>query len=150
MKVQTPGYMTVPKVKVKVENIDANSDDEADEDEDDNENNDDRSDEKNQAKRIYTHSLKVLKFKLYFEDFFPTDDDRSALVYDCWMAGAKATKGVNKDNDALKRMLYHFKYDKKVRKLPAIPQPPAVNSCLVGEKNQQHTGQFCLQVRQLP
>ena len=73
-----------------------------------------RNSEKGLAERIYDRSLKILKFKLYFEDFFPTDDDRGALVYDCWMAGAKVTKGADRDHATLEWMLYHFGYDKTV------------------------------------
>ena len=129
MKARTPGYITAPKVKVKVENVGTDSDNEGNEEDDDDDGDgeddgdNDRSDEKNQAKRIYKHSLKVLKFKLYFEDFFPTDDDRGARVYDCWMAGAEATKGLDKDHTALKWMLYRFKYDKQV-----CEPPPSYNS----------------------
>ena len=57
-------------------------------------------------------------------DIFPTDDDRGALVYDCWMAGAKATKVANtRDNTALEQMFYHFGYDKTVREphRPTLP-----------------------------
>jgi len=106
--------MATPDIKVKVENVDTDSDNGDDEDEDQEDDND-RNDETSQAKRVYGHALKVLRFKLYFEDFFPADDDRGALVYDCWMAGAKTTRGLDGDRAALKRMLYHYKYDKKVR-----------------------------------
>ena len=91
-----------------------NGDDEEEDQEDDN----DRNDEKSQAKRVYHGALKVLRFRLYFKDFFPADDDRGVLVYDCWMAGAKTTRGLNGDRAALKRMLYQYKYDKKVRTPP--------------------------------
>jgi len=99
---------------VKVEAVDTDSDNGDDED-DDQEEDTDRNDEESQAKRVYDRALKVLRFKLYFEDFFPADDDKGALVYDCWMAGAKTTRGLNGDRAALKWMLYHYKYDKQVR-----------------------------------
>ena len=102
-----------------MENVDSGGDDEGDEDEDE-EDHDDRNDEKSQAACVYKHALKVLKFKLYFEDFFPTDDDKGALVYDCWMAGARVTKGLSADPGTLKWMLYHFKHDKTVR-TPLVP-----------------------------
>jgi hypothetical protein len=105
--------MAVPNVQVKLEQADADSDNEDDEDDDENDGGD-RSDEKSQAKRIHKHAMKILKFKLYFEDLFPTDDDRGMLVYNCWMAGAKVTSGLDEDRTTIKWMFYHFKYDKKV------------------------------------
>jgi hypothetical protein len=103
--------------KVKREKINADDDDESgngDGDDEGDETEFDQSDEKGQAKRVYKHALRILKFKLYFEDFFPTDDDRASLTYDCWMAGAKATKGLDADHATSERMLYLFGYDKKV------------------------------------
>ena len=122
MRTHASGHATTLGIKVKVEKAKACSRDEGDEDdEEDNEGNannnggDGQSDEKQLAKRVYKNSFKILKFKMYFEDFFPADDDRDALVFDCWMAGAKVTSGLTKDHGALKRMLYRHKYDKKVR-----------------------------------
>ena len=96
-----------------MEDVDTDGDNGDDED-DDQEEDTDRNDEESQAKRIYNRALKVLRFKLYFEDFFPADDDKGTLVYDCWMAGAKTTRGLDGDRAAIKRMLYHYKYDKQV------------------------------------
>lgn len=133
-KAPAPSFTTV---RVKAEGVGPGSNDGSDKDNshkvDDNDDNGgdvsgndgdrSRNSEKSQAERIYDRSLKILKFKLYFEDFFPTDDDRSALVYDCWMAGAKVTKGVNSDHATLEWMFYHFGYDKMVGK-PPLPSPP--------------------------
>jgi len=94
-KIQTSQNKRAPDIKVKVEDTNVDGDDKGNEDDDDgdddDDDNDDWSDEKGQAKCVYKHSLKILKFKLYFEDFFPTNDDRGTLVYNCWMAGAKVT-----------------------------------------------------------
>ena len=113
-------------VQVKKEKIDAGNNGESDDGDGngDDENNLDQSDEKGQAERVYKHAMKILKFKMYFEDFFPTDDDRASLTYDCWMAGAKVTKGFDADHATTKWMLYHFKYDKTVRNpCPTVLRP---------------------------
>ena len=111
---RTPKYTTGHGlgIKVKLEKTDADSDDE---DDDDDNGDNDRSDEKSRAKRVYKHALKILKLKLYFEDFFPSDDNRASLVYDCWMAGAKVTKGLDEDHETLDWMLHNFEFNKKVR-----------------------------------
>lgn len=119
-KVQTEKHVAIPNVKVKVERGDTDDGDEGDKDHD---GGDDRNHERDQAKRVYENSVRFLKFKLYFEDFFPTDDDRGALIYDCWMDGANVTKGLTDDCVVLERMLYRFKYDKKARVPPLSLYP---------------------------
>ena len=136
-KARNLGYTAT---KVKMEKASADYDNESNEDDDgendagDDEDGDDQGDEKRQAARIYKRSLKVLKFKLYFEDFFPTDDDRSAFIYDCWATGAKTTKGINGDRANFKTMLYDFKYDKKVRKSARPNSPPPADLDVVREE----------------
>jgi hypothetical protein len=107
------------KVKVKTEKVGPESDIDGDDDGGDTGSEDDRGGKtlglKSQANRIFRHAHKMLKYRLYFEDFFPIDDDRAALIYECWMAGAKVTSGVDEDKATLESMLYRLGQDKKVR-----------------------------------
>ena len=106
-------------VKVKIEKTD---DDTVDEDEDEDENEDGghnagHDDPTRTAERIYKKALKILKFKLYFENFFPTDDDKTDLPSSCWAAAIASIGEINGGPAAVRRMLHDYEYDEMVRAL---------------------------------
>lgn len=82
-----------------------------------------------QGKRIYERAYTRLKYMLYFVDFFPTDEDRAALVYECWMTSASMTTGVSDNKAYLEQLLYRFEYDKKVRPSPTHHHLPLPERC---------------------
>ena len=100
-----------------MENADNNS---ADEDKDEDENEDggrgaDRGGSaKVVAKRIYKKALKILKRKLYFEIFFPTDTEKDGLPYSCWTSAVASMDHVDGGSTAACRMFYTFRYDNMV------------------------------------
>jgi len=112
-------------VKVKVEKA---NDDDADEDEDEDEDgghNAGHDDATRTAAMIYKKALKILKFKLYFENFFPTDDEKIDLPSTCWAAAIASIGEINGGPAAARRMLHDFEYDEMVRVLTGISVPPS-------------------------
>ena len=113
-------------VKVKVEKTD---DDAADEDEDECEEEDrghnaGHDDATRTAERIYKKALKILKFKLYFENFFPTDDEKIELPSSCWAAAVASIGEIDCGPAAARRMLHDFGYEDTVRVLASTSFVP--------------------------
>lgn len=75
------------------------------------------------AKRIYKKALKILKQKLYFENFFPTDAEKDGLPYSCWTSAVESMGRVDGGSTAARRMFYTFGYDDVVRVFTSGPVP---------------------------
>ena len=102
-------------VKVKVEKP---SDDESDGDDDEDDGGPRIGQDNTRAgKRIYKKALKILKLKLYFENFFPSDTEKDSLPYDCWSAAVASMGEIDGGPAAAKRLFYDVGYDKKARAL---------------------------------
>ena len=127
----------MPMVKVKVEKT---SNDATEEDEDDGEDEDGghkigHSKPARTAERIYKKALKILKFKLYFENFFPTDDDKIGLPSSCWAAAIASIGEIDGGPAAARSMFHDFGYEDMVCALTSssvppflIPRPPTLSS----------------------
>ena len=106
-------------VKVKMEK----PSDETGEDDDDEDKSEgdgashDESDATRTAEEIYKKALRALKFKLYFENFFPTDTEKDSLPYSCWVSAAASISEVDSESAAVHKMFYNHGYDDKVRAL---------------------------------
>jgi len=72
------------------------------------------------AKRIYKKALKILKFKMYFENFFPTDTEKDSLPYSCWNSAVASIGEINGGPAAAREMFYDAGYEKKVRTSPTV------------------------------
>ena len=113
-------------VKVKVEKVSDNS---SDDDEDNDEDNDTgaghgtgHGDAARTARAIYKKAYKILKLKLYFENFFPADEEKDSLPQDCWTSAVASIAGkIDGGPAATERMFHDFGYDKQVRALPGVP-----------------------------
>jgi len=110
-----------PMVKVKVEAVsDASSDEDEEEDGGHGTGHDDAT---RTAKRIYKKALKILKFKLYFENFFPIDTEKDSLPYSCWTSAVASIGEIAGGSAAAQGMFYGGGYDKKVCTLTSGPPP---------------------------
>jgi hypothetical protein len=112
-----------PMVKVKIEKAGGDS---ADEDEDEGEDGGhhdgaSHNDTTRMAKMIYKKALKILKLKLYFENFFPTDAEKDGLPYSCWTSAVASIDEIDNGSAAARRMFYDFGYDDMVRTLTSGP-----------------------------
>jgi hypothetical protein len=102
-------------VGVKIDDND-NDDGSVGGDEDDNEGGDGKgSSAGGTAKRIYKKALKILKLKLYFENFFPTDAEKDALPFSCWMSAVTSMGEIDGGTAAALKLFYRFGYGDKVR-----------------------------------
>ena len=68
---------------------------------------------------IYRKVLRVLKFKLYFKNFFPTEDEKENLPYVCWTSAAESIGEIDGGPAAVRRMFHSFGYGDLVR-IPAV------------------------------
>lgn len=102
-------------MKIEKANNNGTNDDE-DEDGDENGDRDARhGDAARLAKGVYKKALKTLKFKLYFENFFPTDVEKDGLPYSCWSSAVASFGEIDGGSAAVCRMFYDFGYDDMVR-----------------------------------
>jgi len=98
----------------------ADDNDSADKDEGEDEDEDrghgsNRTDTVRVAKKIYKKALKVLKFKLYFENIFPTDVEKDSLAYSCWTSAVVSTGQIDGGSAAARKMFHDFGYEDTVR-----------------------------------
>ena len=75
------------------------------------------------AKRIYKKALKILKRKLYFENFFPIDAEKDSLPYSCWISAVASMGQIDGGSATAHRMFYTFGYDDVVRTFTGGPFP---------------------------
>lgn len=107
-----PRTKATTTVNVKKE---AANDLDIDEDEGEDEDAEDGPHDGGDARRIYKKALKILKLKMYFENFFPTDAEKDALPFTCWMAAVESIGQVNGGPAAARNMFYTSKYGDTVR-----------------------------------
>ena len=94
-------------VKVKTEKANDGADEDEDEAEDEDGDDDARhGNAARLAKRIYKKALKILKLKLYFENFFPTDVEKDSLPYSCWTTAVASSGEIDGGSAAACRMFY--------------------------------------------
>jgi hypothetical protein len=101
--------------KEKANNNATNEDEGEDEDEDGGRDAHHGSHAARVAKGIYKKALKTLKFKLYFENFFPTDEEKDGLPYSCWISAIESSGEIEGGSVAAHKMFYDFGYDDTVR-----------------------------------
>ena len=65
------------------------------------------------AARIYKKALKILKLKLYFENFFPVDTKKDGLPLSCWTSTVASIGGIDGGPAAARKMFYELKYGEK-------------------------------------
>jgi len=75
--------------------------------------------------RIYKKAYKILKLKLYFENFFPADDKKDSLPYGCWISAVASIGKIDGGPAVAQSMFYDYEYDKKVRVPTSHPIPQA-------------------------
>jgi hypothetical protein len=117
-------------VKVKMEKAGGDS---ADEDKDEGEDGGhgaSQDDTTRMAKMIYKKALKILKLKLYFENFFLTDAEKDGLPYSCWTSAVASINEIDNGSAAARRMFYDFGYDDMVRTLTSGPTLNINTRCL--------------------
>ena len=107
-KIKATGVVNVKKEKVDDPDIDEDKDEDGDDESEDDPGHD------GIAKRIYHKALKMLKFKLYFENFFPTDTEKDALPYSCWVSAVESIDQVDGGSAAACKMFYGTKYGRRV------------------------------------
>lgn len=109
------GVRPTPAIKVKMEKVDDGSADKDEDNDNDGGRSAGREGSARVAERIYKKALKILKRKLYFENFFPTDAEKDSLPYSCWTSAVAAMDQIDGGTVAAHNMLYEFKYDDVVR-----------------------------------
>ena len=105
--------------------------DESDDEDEDAGHGTDRDDATRVAKTIYKKAYKILKLKLYFENFFPTDTEKDSLPYSCWTSAVTSIGGIDGGSAAAQKMFYESGFDKKVRALTvsySIPRPSQLST----------------------
>lgn len=66
------------------------------------------------AARIYKKALKILKLKLYFENFFPVDAEKDGLPLSCWTSAVASIGEIDGGSAAARKMFHELKYGEKV------------------------------------